>query len=329
MAHASTIYLPERATRVAWVDLARGLGIALVVFGHVWRGLEPTGLIADPRLFRAVDAGIYLFHMPLFFFLSGVFFRQAEMRRGPAASFRHRVIALLYPLAIWSTLLTALQFAAAGLINGPAPTAADFLPLPPRGIFWFLWSLFLVQTAVSLLLRLPPPAARPAAAIALAAASWLASLALPGQDPWLREALAHLPYFLMGMALAPTAPPRPWLATGALAALAVLVANATIVGATPAAALAAGAACVLCVAIGARWLEAIGGGAWLCALGQWSMAIYLAHVPFTAGARILLTHGGLHALWLHLAAGTALGIAGPLALRAAASRLGARRLLGF
>ena len=44
--------------RLAWLDAAKGLGIVLVVIGHVWtRG--------------AVRDAIYAFHMPLFFLLAG------------------------------------------------------------------------------------------------------------------------------------------------------------------------------------------------------------------------------------------------------------------
>lgn len=42
------------------IDIAKGIGIFLVVFGHV---PLPMDLITP----------IYLFHMPLFFFLSGMF----------------------------------------------------------------------------------------------------------------------------------------------------------------------------------------------------------------------------------------------------------------
>lgn len=54
--------------RQDWPDLARGIGIVLVVIGHVWRGLMATGLPIDPGLFAAVDGLIYAFHMPLFSF---------------------------------------------------------------------------------------------------------------------------------------------------------------------------------------------------------------------------------------------------------------------
>jgi polysaccharide biosynthesis protein PslL len=50
------------------IDIAKGIGIMLVVFGHNWIVLHEKGV-----LFRT----IFSFHMPLFFFLSGVLLKDA------------------------------------------------------------------------------------------------------------------------------------------------------------------------------------------------------------------------------------------------------------
>ncbi len=51
--------------RINWVDVARGIGVLLVIYGH--------GLAATPLRFI-----IYSFHMPLFFFLSGLVFHKRK-----------------------------------------------------------------------------------------------------------------------------------------------------------------------------------------------------------------------------------------------------------
>lgn len=48
--------------RVSWIDIARGIGIIAVLYGHAISGDSYRHLL-------------YAFHMPLFFFLSGVVFR--------------------------------------------------------------------------------------------------------------------------------------------------------------------------------------------------------------------------------------------------------------
>lgn len=49
--------------RIEWVDVAKGIGILLVIAGHSFQ--------------LSWSAPIYAFHMPLFFFLSGLFVRSA------------------------------------------------------------------------------------------------------------------------------------------------------------------------------------------------------------------------------------------------------------
>ena len=53
--------------RIEWVDIAKGIGILLVIFGHcVYLG-------------KFAHNWIFSFHMPLFFVLSGLFFKEMEM----------------------------------------------------------------------------------------------------------------------------------------------------------------------------------------------------------------------------------------------------------
>ena len=90
--------------RSSWVDSAKGLGIILVVYGHVARGLSSAGLFKDADLFRLVDSIIYSFHMPLFFFLSGLFFYSSLLKRGRAGLVLNKVDSILYPYVLWSLI---------------------------------------------------------------------------------------------------------------------------------------------------------------------------------------------------------------------------------
>ena len=60
--------------RIDGFDVVKAVAILFVVIGHTWRGLNTAGMIPDAALFARIDAAIYLFHMPVFFFLSGLFF---------------------------------------------------------------------------------------------------------------------------------------------------------------------------------------------------------------------------------------------------------------
>lgn len=58
--------MQEKTLHYDWVDVAKGMGIVLVVLGHAIADILPNVYI-----FRKTFQIIYSFHMPLFFFLSG------------------------------------------------------------------------------------------------------------------------------------------------------------------------------------------------------------------------------------------------------------------
>jgi fucose 4-O-acetylase-like acetyltransferase len=115
------------------VDIAKGLGILFVVFGHNWIVLHEKG-----ELYRI----IFSFHIPLFFFLSGVFLKET----GSLPSFlKSRANSLLKPYFVVLCGLGLAQIVAGkgslfyfvGLLYSTGSTIA-WTPL------WFLPYLFIV-----------------------------------------------------------------------------------------------------------------------------------------------------------------------------------------
>ncbi|SUY94743.1 acyltransferase [Klebsiella pneumoniae] len=91
--------------REAWVDYAKGIGIILVVFGHVNRGLYSAGIQLSGSSYLLTDSIIYSFHMPLFFFLSGlVFLRNPWIKRGKTSFVISKIDTIVYPYVSWSLL---------------------------------------------------------------------------------------------------------------------------------------------------------------------------------------------------------------------------------
>jgi polysaccharide biosynthesis protein PslL len=128
--------------RQEWVDILKGIGIICVVAGHVM-----TGSIRD---------AVFLFHMPLFFFLSGFLFYPRPDR---ASYFSRKIIHLLIPYFIFLTLLFIPRFYHASLT---IPSNADYLRdtlmvmlsggsqlKGTAGVFWFVTCLFLTQQLVN------------------------------------------------------------------------------------------------------------------------------------------------------------------------------------
>ena len=134
------------ASRVTWVDNARGIGIILVVYGHVARGLEGASILADSSLYRFVDAAVYSFHMPLFFFLSGLFFLPGFRRYG-GGLFGRKIGVIVYPYLVWSISQLGIKIILSRYTNSGADVGELFtifwLPVEQ---FWFLYSLFLITT---------------------------------------------------------------------------------------------------------------------------------------------------------------------------------------
>ncbi len=136
---------PADGGRIGWIDAARGLGILLVALCHTW-GLSPDA-----------KKVVYSFHMPLFFFLSGLVFSPARPTgiRSVLAG-KHGI------LAPW------ILFAAAGCLRFPVEPrmiphgrdawvdaavsflhGAPFTNLP----LWFLVSLALVSVVFAVVAR--------------------------------------------------------------------------------------------------------------------------------------------------------------------------------
>ena len=121
------------------IDVVKGIGIILVVFGHNWISLK-----GNREIFRV----IFSFHMPLFFFLSGIFLKEATPLR---VFLKSRTDTLLKPYCVVLAALGTTQLLLAiakgsvttqklyyfvGLAYGTGQTIS-WAP------FWFLPHLFI------------------------------------------------------------------------------------------------------------------------------------------------------------------------------------------
>ena len=83
---------PRTGPRIDWIDAAKGLGIVLIVIGHIYSVAEPSPLYVF----------IYAFHVPLFFFIAGLTYRLDP----PSLPdfFRKKLRALLVPYLCYAAL---------------------------------------------------------------------------------------------------------------------------------------------------------------------------------------------------------------------------------
>lgn len=325
--------MPEARTRDLSMDVAKGVGIILVVIGHAWRGLDTDGMIGNPDLFQVIDRLIYNFHMPLFFVLSGMTFQSWALRRPVGEAAFSRVTRLLWPLVLWTYIFAAARLAAGDHSNTQV-TGLAFWPLPPRDHFWFLWALFLQHLVVLALIRfITGPLSAPVwAALALLVAVASSTLPLAFHD-WTYGAATYAGAFLAGLALgAINWRPRGAIvfagATGLFLALQWLsfqVPHVLLTRQLFGIALALLALTMIYTLPADHQTPAARLLAWL---GVSSMGIYLAHTIFSAGTRAAL--GRLtQDLTLHMILGTLAGIIGPLVIYAIIRRIGRPSWIGF
>lgn len=177
----ATVPAPPR--RDSWLDNARFVLIALVVFGHL---LERV-FAEYPWLHTAYDF-IYTFHMPAFAFLSGAVARpQFNAKLGRSVLFR-----LLWPYLAFEGL-----YALAALL--PLwPDAGPGSVTTPYWLMWYLLSLACWRLLLPLFARLPR---RLLIAVAVAlAAGWVSDI---GYFLSLSRTLVFFPLFLLGWQTTP------------------------------------------------------------------------------------------------------------------------------
>jgi len=139
-------------TRRTDIDIAKGLAILLVVFGHLVARADPAGVGWYEPLRRAV----YAFHMPFFFYLSGLVF---ALRPGFVARRAQRLLIPFFALGIL-TILAKYAAARVMFVDNPPEnfgTALSNLLWHTQASaalsIWFLFVLFVYTTAATLLRR--------------------------------------------------------------------------------------------------------------------------------------------------------------------------------
>ena len=325
------------AGRSAWVDAAKGMGIVLVVAGHALVGMVDAGLLDAGGAGGDAHYLIYTFHMALFFALAGLFVPE-RCARDARGFLRATFTRVAWPYLLWSSLQSLLIASLPGLVNRGDSFGVERLVALlwlPAAQFWFLQTLFALQLLAWALLPRIGTGGLLLLAVALRALPEFIALPIA-----LVQVLRFAPFFALGAWLAPwllararSLSPAAALAFAAAAgALWLMLARAAhehgasywSAAALPAAA--AGSAALLALAMALRGV-ALRAAAWL---GRASMAIFVLHVLFVAGVRIVLHKLlGIAAPGVILPLALAAGLAGPLVLREVALRARVARYVGL
>lgn len=175
-----------KENRLSFWDNLKGILIFLVVLGHylaagaVYSG-KIGGLWAIPQTVVAV---IYMFHMPLFMFVSGYFSKNTK-RAGETAG------QLLLPYLLFNLLCILLDWA---LLEGSFRNPVFY----PLSHMWYLAALFFCRVSAQYWVKLKH------SWLWALGLSFLCSLLQPGKDLMLlRNFLTFLPFFLLGLEMKP------------------------------------------------------------------------------------------------------------------------------
>lgn len=133
--------------RIEWIDRAKGIAIFLVLFGHMCIIVNITTVI-------------YAFHMPLFFFLSGLVF-QYEKYPGFLAFLRKKFKDLMIPCLLFNLMYILWRLVYMLSMDGDVDILKHFLGLivQNRGTAycceaWFIPCIFCMEIMLYTLIRL-------------------------------------------------------------------------------------------------------------------------------------------------------------------------------
>lgn len=326
------------AGRQVWPDAARGIGIVLVVWGHIVWGLVLSGspvprFIAEPLMFS-----IYTFHMPIFFFLSGLWISHG-MKAGPKQFLISKGKTVLYPYIIWAVFQGLVNLLMSRFVNSPMSwTDILLIPVQPSFQFWFLYALMLMAVIVAAFW--PHRVALGVFAIVLCIIALLIE-DIRDAGVWGKIAL-YFVYYIAGSMFADL---RRGVAVTALENISIKRATALSICSWMGLALACWMAWTLTddyqslVALPATLLgvcsviltgAALRKSKILIWLGQISLSIFVMHVLAGAGIRILLKKAGApDEFWFQVGMGMIAGVGLPAMAHEALRRLDLLSYLGL
>jgi len=181
--------------RHAWVDVAKGLSIILVVMMHSTYGVgEATERVG---FMHYVLGFATPFRMPEFFLVSGLFLSAVITR--PWRNFTdRRVVHYLYFYALWAVILIAFKHLIVERDPGGTLALMASAIYEPYSILWFIYALAVYGLIAKVLHQLRVPHV---AVLIVAAAASIAPVATPVSI--VNYVAEYFVYFYAGYALAP------------------------------------------------------------------------------------------------------------------------------
>jgi len=185
-------------TRVAWVDVAKILGMFAIFVGHL------TAKSGD-----SLVKWVFMFSVPLFFFLAGCM--ETRNERGFFENLLHKIKTIIIPLYIFAVAMILVSVLVNGNYNNvPAMGTqlySGFIRNHSFGTLWFLSCLFVMEIVFSLIKRLKKWYLILGVCLGFFAIAWFVINPTPIKVPswwWnVDSMLFYIPFFALGYILYP------------------------------------------------------------------------------------------------------------------------------
>ena len=292
------------------IDTLRGLACIFLVLFHIIGNGAESGLKIQSGTLRELNDLLAYIRMPLFTFLSGYVYALRPFRGGSFIYIKGKACRLLLPMLVTGTFFAIIQ----NLTPGSNNSVQNWfmLHIIPVAHFWFVEALFLIFITVLLLEKLNLFSHKKSTLIVIALAGLLFLSSLNTRYFAGSGALYLLPFFLSGMFVKRFSVSGSKL-IGMGIMLGVIVAlyfkfpdfNASKYQRDLFTLLVGIAACTSLFFISIKNFA-------LSVIGQYSYAIYIFHVFFTAATRIFLYKAGVHDISVIITLSLIFGLVGPI-----------------
>lgn len=131
--------------RIEWLDFGKGITIFFVLLGHVFNGLlETKGFEKYNLVSEIFVAIIFTFVMPVFFALSGYLYRRPQNLGSYLKNIKKKFISLFFPYVIFSVVYVILQHFSNSVHKLYSWTSLLNIFSQPISYLWFLYALFFI-----------------------------------------------------------------------------------------------------------------------------------------------------------------------------------------